>query len=57
MLPQRLAALTDCEPEIVIHMAAQALVQPSYADPVGTYATNVMGTARVLQAVRAAPST
>ena len=49
-------ALTDCEPEIVIHMAAQALVQPSYADPLGTYATNVMGTARVLQAVRAVPS-
>jgi CDP-glucose 4,6-dehydratase len=46
-------ALADCEPEIVIHMAAQALVQPSYADPVGTYATNVMGTAHVLQAVRA----
>jgi CDP-glucose 4,6-dehydratase len=37
-------------------MAAQALVQPSYADPLGTYATNVMGTARVLQAVRAVPS-
>lgn len=48
--------LADCEPEIVIHMAAQALVRPSYADPLGTYATNVMGTANVLQAVRSIPS-
>lgn len=48
--------LADCEPEIVIHMAAQALVRPSYADPLGTYATNVMGTANVLQAVRSVPS-
>jgi CDP-glucose 4,6-dehydratase len=37
-------------------MAAQALVRPSYADPLGTYATNVMGTANVLQAARAQPS-
>lgn len=49
-------ALAQCEPEIVIHMAAQALVRPSYADPLATYATNVMGTANVLQAVRAVPS-
>jgi CDP-glucose 4,6-dehydratase len=48
-------ALADCEPDIVIHMAAQALVRPSYADPLGTYATNVMGTANVLQAARAVP--
>jgi CDP-glucose 4,6-dehydratase len=48
--------LADCEPEIVIHMAAQALVRPSYADPLGTYATNVMGTANVLQVVRSVPS-
>ena len=49
-------ALADCEPEIVIHMAAQALVRPSYLDPLGTYATNVMGTANVLQALRSVPS-
>jgi CDP-glucose 4,6-dehydratase len=48
--------LALAEPEIVIHMAAQALVRPSYADPLGTYATNVMGTANVLQAVRATSS-
>jgi CDP-glucose 4,6-dehydratase len=49
-------SLAECGPEIVIHMAAQALVRPSYADPLGTYATNVMGTANVLQAVRSTPS-
>jgi len=40
----------------VIHMAAQALVRPSYVDPLGTYATNVMGTANLLQAACAVPS-
>ena len=49
-------ALSATVPEIVIHMAAQALVRPSYRDPLGTYATNVMGTAHVLEAVRATPS-
>jgi CDP-glucose 4,6-dehydratase len=44
----------DCQPEIIIHMAAQALVRDSYADPVGTYMTNVMGTAHVLEAARGA---
>ena len=39
-------------PEVVIHMAAQALVRPSYEFPVDTYATNVMGTVNVLEAVR-----
>lgn len=40
------------QPEIVIHMAAQSLVHYSYNDPVVTYATNVMGTVNVLEAVR-----
>lgn len=40
------------EPEIAIHMAAQALVLPAYADPAGTFATNVTGTANVLDALR-----
>src|ERR1700733_758923 len=39
-------------PEIVIHMAAQPLVRHSYSEPVETYATNVMGTVHVLEAVR-----
>ncbi len=40
------------KPEIVIHMAAQALVRTSYGDPVATYATNVMGTVNLLEAIR-----
>ncbi|RYY17500.1 MAG: CDP-glucose 4,6-dehydratase [Alphaproteobacteria bacterium] len=48
-------ALVTASPEIVIHMAAQPLVRASYDDPVGTYATNVMGTVHVLEAVRRAP--
>lgn len=43
-------------PEIVIHMAAQPLVRRSYADPVETYSTNVMGTVNLLEAVRRTPS-
>lgn len=45
-------ALVAADPEIVIHMAAQPLVRASYDDPVGTYATNVMGTVHLLEAVR-----
>ena len=50
------AALVAADPEIVIHMAAQPLVRASYDDPVGTYATNVMGTVHLLETVRKAPS-
>ena len=50
------AAMAECKPEIVIHMAAQSLVRVSYADPILTYLTNVMGTANVLEAVRETPS-
>ena len=46
-------ALNNAEPEIVFHLAAQPLVLASYRDPLGTLATNVMGTANVLEAVRA----
>jgi CDP-glucose 4,6-dehydratase len=45
-------ALLAATPDIVIHMAAQPLVRASYDDPVGTYATNVMGTVHLLDAVR-----
>jgi CDP-glucose 4,6-dehydratase len=48
-------AVQEHKPGIVIHMAAQSLVRRSYADPVGTYATNVMGTVHVLEAVRGSP--
>lgn len=40
------------KPEIVIHMAAQSLVRPSYENPILTYSTNIMGTVNVLEAVR-----
>ena len=45
-------AVRKARPEIVIHMAAQALVRAGYEDPVGTYATNVMGTLHLFDAVR-----
>jgi CDP-glucose 4,6-dehydratase len=55
-----LAAVRDATqawaPEIVFHLAAQPLVRRSYREPVETYATNVMGTVHVLEAVRTTPS-
>jgi CDP-glucose 4,6-dehydratase len=48
--------LQAAEPEIVLHMAAQALVRLSYDEPVSTYATNVMGTVHLLESVRRVPS-
>jgi CDP-glucose 4,6-dehydratase len=47
------AAFDEARPEIVIHMAAQALVHPSYEDPVETFSTNVMGLVNVLEGSRA----
>jgi CDP-glucose 4,6-dehydratase len=44
------------QPEVVFHLAAQSLVRPSYDDPVGTFATNVLGTVHILEAVRDVPS-
>lgn len=49
------AALQAAQPEIVIHMAAQALVRYSYEHPVETYSTNVMGLVNLFEAVRATP--
>jgi len=46
------AAVREARPEIVVHMAAEALVRRSLRDPLTTYAVNVMGTANVLDAVR-----
>lgn len=43
-------------PEVVFHLAAQPIVRESYRDPVGTYATNVMGTVHLLECVRLCPS-
>jgi CDP-glucose 4,6-dehydratase len=49
-------ALRDFAPEVVFHLAAQPLVVLSYRDPILTYETNVIGTARVLDAIRRTPS-
>jgi CDP-glucose 4,6-dehydratase len=46
----------ECRPDIIVHMAAQALVRYSYDNPVETYATNVMGTVNLLEATRHADS-
>ncbi|WP_340268561.1 CDP-glucose 4,6-dehydratase [Sphingobium mellinum] len=50
------AIVTHAEPDVVLHLAAQPLVRASYVDPIGTYQTNVMGTAHVLEACRKAAS-
>lgn len=48
--------VAEFRPEIIFHLAAQALVRRSYADPVATFDTNVMGMVNVLECVRAHPS-
>lgn len=50
------AAMTGFAPEIVLHLAAQALVLRSHREPIATLRTNVMGTANLLEAVRRTPS-
>jgi CDP-glucose 4,6-dehydratase len=49
--------MREVQPEIVFHLAAQPLVGVSYQEPVSTYQTNVIGTARLLEAVRNCRST
>lgn len=44
--------LSDASPDVVLHLAAQPLVRAGLADPRGTFATNVLGTVNVLDAVR-----
>ncbi|HEY4373542.1 MAG TPA: CDP-glucose 4,6-dehydratase [Burkholderiales bacterium] len=48
-------AMRTARPQVIFHLAAQALVRASYKDPVGNYATNVMGTVHVLEAARQVP--
>ncbi|RDJ16882.1 CDP-glucose 4,6-dehydratase [Rhizobium grahamii] len=45
-------ALRECNPDIILHMAAQPLVRRSYLEPVDTFDVNVMGTVRLLEAAR-----
>jgi len=51
--PNSLAAhVLELRPDVVFHLAAQALVRASYREPLQTFATNVQGTANLLEAVR-----
>jgi CDP-glucose 4,6-dehydratase len=50
------ARVKEAEPEIVFHLAAQPLVRASYREPLTTFATNVMGTANLLDALRGVTS-
>ena len=50
-----LAIVDEFQPDIALHLAAQALVRESYVDPVETYSVNVMGTVHFLEAVRRTP--
>ena len=51
-LPALRRALAEAEPDVVFHLAAQALVRRSYEDPLTTLQTNVLGTANLLEALR-----
>ena len=51
--PQALAEIVAaCQPEVVLHLAAQPLVRRSYRDPLGTWATNVQGSLNLLEALK-----
>jgi CDP-glucose 4,6-dehydratase len=47
-----MTAVKDCKPEVVFHLAAQPLVRQSYIDPLGTWATNVMGSLNLLESLK-----
>jgi CDP-glucose 4,6-dehydratase len=51
------SAVQEARPTVAIHLAAQPLVRRSYREPVETFATNVMGTVHVLEALRDSPQT
>lgn len=55
-LDQLTTVFQETRPEIVFHLAAQPIVRLSYADPVNTYSTNVMGTVNILEVIRKTPS-
>jgi CDP-glucose 4,6-dehydratase len=50
------SSMAEFRPEVVFHLAAQPILRRSYIDPLDTYATNVMGTAHLLESVRKTPS-
>ncbi|HVV68946.1 MAG TPA: CDP-glucose 4,6-dehydratase [Gammaproteobacteria bacterium] len=50
------ASISNFQPDVILHLAAQPLVRRSYAEPLQTFASNVMGTANLLEAARQTPS-
>jgi len=48
------AAIDAAQPTLIYHLAAQAIVRAAYVEPAATFATNVMGTVNLLEAVRVA---
>lgn len=56
-LPSLMRTFHAAQPEVVLHLAAQPLVRASYQDPIGTYMSNVIGTANVLEAAKASDTT
>jgi CDP-glucose 4,6-dehydratase len=46
------SSIAECNPDVVIHMAAQTVVRRGYEDPIENYSSNVMGTVNVLEALR-----
>src|SRR5579862_5602486 len=46
------AAIDECRPSVLIHMAAQSVVRRGYDDPIETYSSNVMGTVHLFEALR-----
>lgn len=48
---QLCAHLKECTPDVIIHFAAQSIVSNGYRDPIGTWQTNLQGSAHILQAV------
>ncbi|NNJ24983.1 CDP-glucose 4,6-dehydratase [Alienimonas chondri] len=51
------AAIDECDPDLILHLAAQSVVRTGYEEPFETFETNVMGTAAVLEAVRTRSAT
>ena len=49
-------SVVECQPDIVFHLAAQPIVRQSYEEPILTYETNVIGTAKLLEVVRTCTS-
>jgi CDP-glucose 4,6-dehydratase len=54
--PVTARTVSDARPDVVFHLAAQALVRHGYSDPLGTFGTNVQGTANLLEALRSIDS-